>query len=304
MIKKIAFLSSHISGYVKLKELLKNGLRPYLITAKYNKDFSGHVSFNDIIKNKRTYKVKNLRLDSKKDIAYLKRMKFDILLISGWHRIVEDKILRLFKFGAIAEHGSYNFLPFGKGRSPAGWTLRKGKKIFILQIFRATGDVDEGILIDYKKIKITDFDNINTLYYKIGLASAYLTLKNLKNFSKSKYFKNPPVITKETFFRKILHKDDFINWNSNTSKICNLVRACESPYPMAKSYLNNKVFFINKVIPFDYLLDKKKIVPGTIVSIFPNKNLLVKTKNSLILITEYFFNGDLKEDLVFKNKNF
>ena len=38
MIKKIALLSNHISGYVKLKELQKENVKPYLITIKKKKN--------------------------------------------------------------------------------------------------------------------------------------------------------------------------------------------------------------------------------------------------------------------------
>ena len=298
MIKKIALLSNHISGYVKLKELHKSNVKPYLITIKKNKNISGQVSFEKIINKERIYKVNNFKLDAPKDIAYLKKKKFDILLISGWQRIISKKIIKLFKYGAIAEHGSYDYLPFGKGRSPAGWTLRKGKKIFILHIYRATDEVDHSFLIDYKKIKINNFDNINTLYYKIGLASAELTIKNLKNFSKKTYFKKTPK-RKEFFFRKITQKDDFINWKNSTDNIFNLIKACQKPYPVAKTLLNNKILFINNAYPFDYLF-KKKIKPGTILSIFPNKNLLVKTDDGSILVTEYSYDKKIIEGLVCK----
>jgi len=296
MIKKIAFLSNHISGYVKLKELQKKNIKPYLITIKKNKNISGQVVFQKIINKNRIYKANHLKLDSVKDIAYLKKMKFDILLISGWQRIIPKKILKLFKYGAIAEHGSYDFLPYGKGRSPAGWTLRKGKKIFILHLFRATEAADQGTILDYKKLKVNNFDNVNTLYYKIGLASAQLTIKNLQNFKNNKYFKKIPK-RKETFFRKITYKDDFINWKNTTDKIFNLIKACQKPYPMAKTYLGNKVLSINNAFPFDYFFEKK-IKPGTIINIFLNKNFLVKTQDGSILITEYSCDKKIKEGLV------
>ncbi len=298
MIKKIAFLSNHISGYVKLKELQKKKIKPYLITINKKKNISGQVSFEKIISKEKVYKVRNFKLDAPKDIAYLKKKKFDILLISGWQRIISKKILKLFKYGAIAEHGSYDYLPFGKGRSPAGWTLRKGKKTFILHIYRATDKVDRGILIDYKKIKINNFDNINTLYYKIGLASAELTVKNFTNFTKKTYFKKIPK-RKESFFRKITQKDDFINWKNSTDKIFNLIKACQKPYPVAKTLLNNKILFINNAYPFDYFF-KKKVKPGTILNILPNKNFLVKTVDGSILVTEYSYNKRIVEGSVCK----
>ena len=73
MIKKIALLSNHISGYVKLKELHKSNVKPYLITIKKNKNISGQVSFEKIINKERIYKVNNFKLDAPKDIAYLKK---------------------------------------------------------------------------------------------------------------------------------------------------------------------------------------------------------------------------------------
>ncbi len=298
MIKKIAFLSNHISGYVKLSELLKNNIKPNLITIKKKNNISGQISFEKIINKKKIYKAKSFKLDSLEDIAYLKKMKFDILLISGWQRIIPNNVLKLFKYGAIAEHGSYDYLPFGKGRSPAGWTLRKGKKFFILHIFKATRAVDEGNIIDYKIIKINEYDNITTLYYKIGIVSANLTIKNLKSLTKQKYDKKVP-LRKEFFFRKIHYKDDYINWKNTTFKIYNLIRACRKPYPMAKSKLGNKIFYINEAYPFDNFIDKK-IKVGTITNIFPDQSLLVKTMDGRILIKEYLCEKKIREGLILK----
>ena len=53
MIKKIAFLSNHISGYVKLSELLKNNIKPNLITIKKKNNISGQISFEKIINKKK-----------------------------------------------------------------------------------------------------------------------------------------------------------------------------------------------------------------------------------------------------------
>ena len=93
-------------------------------------------------------------------------------------------------------------------------------------------------------------------------------------------------VGKEFFFRKIHYKDDYINWKNTTFKIYNLIRACRKPYPMAKSKLGNKIFYINEAYPFDNFIDKK-IKAGTITNIFPDQSLLVKTMDGRILIKEY-----------------
>jgi methionyl-tRNA formyltransferase len=83
-------------------------------------------------------------------------------------------------------------------------------------------------------------------------------------------------------------KDDVIDWNKTSREIYNKIRAISRPYPGAVFYdeKNNKykVWKAKIVDEFNYGQSEK---PGTIVAKFFNNDLIIKTKNSYILIEEW-----------------
>lgn len=307
--KRIAFLSNHFSGLVKLEYLLKNKFPiDTVITGSSEQataaglvgweDFSKICSANGI----QSHTVQKLSLQTEEDLAFFQKEKFDLLLISGWQRLIPSEILSTLKNGAIGEHGSSYFLPKGRGRAPVGWSIAEGGERFVLHLFQATPEADDGAVIDFHAFEITPHDDIKSIYYKIGIASAMLTIKNAENI-----FNDRPVVKVEasdepTYFRKRSEKDDYINWEASTTSIYNHIRATSPPYPSAKALLNGAVIKINKAVPFDKFLHFFSARVGEILFIFPDKSLLVKTVDGTLLIKEYECSAAIHSGMIFQSE--
>ena len=89
--------------------------------------------------------------------------KFDLVIPGGWQRLFPSKILSTLSIGSLGLHGSY-LLPKGRGRSPMNWSLIEGKCIVYYASFVNPGS--DGDIIEIQDFDITEFDDIETMYFK------------------------------------------------------------------------------------------------------------------------------------------
>lgn len=299
---KICFLSNHLSGYIKLDFLLDKGLKiESLVTLtpdqanKFN--VSGFFDFSDIAKkhNIETYYSEKFNLKGGNDIKYFMKNKFDILLISGWQRLVPAEILQTLKIGAIGEHGSSEYLPRGRGRSPINWSIINGRRRFVLHIFMADANVDSGKIIDKYIFRINSWDNIYTVYCKAALSSGKLLLKNIRKIRDKSWIPIKEAPIKSTYFSKRTEADDYISWGQSTIEIFNKIRGITKPYPGTKSKIKNSTITIWEAQPFDFEIDDFNACLGEILIVFPNNSFVVKTVDGELLVTNYHFDGKVKK---------
>src|SRR5262245_5322364 len=177
---KVALLSNHISGAVKLTALSRLGVPvSHVVTLGPEAAAKAQVAGYHAFPGPRVHQCERFDLGGAADRAFFAREAFDLLLIGGWQRLVPAAILSLCRLGAIAEHGSAEYLPRGRGRSPVAWSLLQGRQRFVLHLFRATADVDAGPIVARRSFELTPFDTCKTVYCKIGLVSAQMTAEVL-----------------------------------------------------------------------------------------------------------------------------
>ncbi|MFC1606567.1 methionyl-tRNA formyltransferase [Candidatus Latescibacterota bacterium] len=292
---KIALLSSHFSGAIKLSYLLNNGIKiDSIITVSAKQandhDVSGYYDFHQLAEENGLdlYEVNRFDLKSPEDVQFFQDKGYDILLVSGWQRLVPDNILSTLAIGAVAEHGSAEYLPRGRGRSPINWSIIQNRKRFVLHIFFADAGADSGKIIDKEVIQINDNDDIYSVYSKISLSSGKLFKKNIPNLLNGTWTPLKEALIEPTYFPKRTEKDDLICWDQSTLDIYNKVRASTKPYPGAKSRINGgENITIWKAQPYDFHMDDFSNDFGEILEIFPDSSFVVKTGDGNLLIREY-----------------
>jgi len=205
--------------------------------SQYN--VSGYVSFTDIAKknNIPIYFPKEYSLKNSQDLDFFEKNNFDILLIGGWQRLIPENILKSFKIGGIGFHGSSEFLPKGRGRSPVNWSLIEGKNQFILHAFLMTPGVDDGDVLEHEIFDITQWDTCQTIYYKISIIQKQILEKLIPKLISNNFKKNPQ-IGEPTFYPKRTPDDGLIDWSKPMIEIYNLIRALTKPYPGAFTFQN------------------------------------------------------------------
>lgn len=307
--KKIVMAGCHEAGWDTVNYLLENGFKfDYFVSITEEEalknNVSGYKSFVDLAEkyNIPIYFAKTYSLKSSKDLDFFNAYNFDVLIQGGWQRLFPDNILSSLKLGAIGVHGSSEFLPKGRGRSPINWSLIEGKTRFILHYFLMKPGVDDGDIIFYEMFDINAWDTCKTIYYKVSILTARFYLEKLASLINGDLGIHPQ-LGEPSYYLKRSESDGLIDWNQDINSIYNLIRGITRPYPGAFSYINGCKIQIWSAQPFDTRIDTPNIVNGQIFFIFGNE-IVVKANGGLLLITDYTFseNLDIVTGLVFKNE--
>ena len=292
---KIALCGIQEQGKDIAQFLIKNDIPiSYIITiprdlAIKNKSESTWVSHEEFAAKYKIpiYYCKSYSLTEKEDIDFFSKERFDLLLLGGWQRLIGKSILQTLKYGAIGQHGSSEFLPKGRGRSPINWCIIEGRKRLIWHLFLLDTGTDDGDVIDFEIFDITESDTVKTIYYKVSTVVKYMLLRTIP-----KIFNNNISVIKQlgtpTYYAKRTEGDGKIDWNVSVYGIYNFVRAITRPYPGAFAIHKKRKIKIWETKIWDTQLSKFYIDNdyGEIVEIFGNE-FVVKCYDGLLLITNH-----------------
>lgn len=291
--KKLVMVGCAETGFHVIKELLESGFKfDYFVTITKEKalqtNASGYVDFSDLAKEYQipVYFCETYSLKAEKDLQFFKEHQFDLLIQGGWQRLFPDEVLKTLSVGAIGVHGSAEFLPKGRGRSPLNWSLIENKKRFIMHYFFIKPGIDDGDIFHYEMFDINEWDDIKTLYYK----NSIVTINVLKEFIPkilNRTIEIFPQSGEPSYYPKRQKEDGRIDWGKTVLEIYNLIRAVTKPYPGAFTYLEGKEIVIWKAQPFDTRLDKIEYFPGQITHKFTNGDFVIKCSDGLMLVTDY-----------------
>jgi methionyl-tRNA formyltransferase len=292
--KKIVLCGIQEQGKEIIRFLYDNNIKvTHIVTISKevsinNKSNDTWVSYEDISKelNIPIYYAKSYSLKHSDDETYFNDNNFDILLLGGWQRLIPQQILDTIKICAIGQHGSPEFLPSGRGRSPLNWSLILGSKRLVWNIFKLEYGVDDGDIIDYQMFQINDSDTCNTLYYKVSVSVKHMLLRSIPKLLDGS-LEQIKQIGKPTYFEKRTPSDGLINWGVPITDTYNLIRGITHPYPGAFTSSGKEKIMIWKSQIWDEFLDfYKDSEYGEVVEIFGN-DFVVKCYGGLMLITEH-----------------
>lgn len=232
----------------------------------------------------------DLHLDSDKE--RLLKLDLDILLVTGWQRIIPGWLIKHAKVCTVGIHGSPYGITKGRGRSPQTWALILGKRRLNISIFYITPEVDAGPVIASKSFELTSFDDIKTSYLKCGEVAAELITANLKNGRMAKLAgRSQP--SSGTYLPKREPEDGEIDWRRSTRQIYDFVRAQTHPYPGAFSNVNGASLIIWKGRPFASNADRAR--PGTVGRVFVDGRFTVRTGDGWFLVDEHQWTANARE---------
>jgi methionyl-tRNA formyltransferase len=149
---------------------------------------SGYTEFGNTdipIRYARQYSMKNLG-----DCRMIRDLAPQLIIVNGWNRLIPKSILDIPTYGCVGFHGSWNPLPFGRGRSPITWAILNGETRFFLHLFYLDEGVDSGDIIDTVRFDITPYDTCATVHGKVGIVSAKL-LRLWPDLCGNSYFRYP-----------------------------------------------------------------------------------------------------------------
>lgn len=290
--KTIAMIGNAEVGYHLTEALLKEHLPiAHIITldpelaSRHN--VSGYRDFTPLANeyNIPVYYPRSFTLDDPEDLAFFQQAGIGLLLQGGWQRLFPASILETLRIGCVGIHGSADFLPRGRGRSPLNWSLIEGRKRFLLHLFLMKAGIDDGDVFAVGQFDINAHDDIRTLYYKNSILTRQLLLRSIPELLDGTI----SLWTQEgepTHYPKRTPEDGKIDWEWDMETIYDFIRAQTRPYPGAFAHCNGQMIRIWKSQPFDRSIHYPKARIGEIVEVLDG-NLIVNASGGLLIISDY-----------------
>lgn len=153
--------------------------------------------------------LKLSKVNSKKSLRELQKMKSDCAISLIVDTIIKKKIISVFKKGIYSSHGG--IMPKYRGNDCNYWSILNGDSYVGITLQKIADGVDTGKIVKVSKLKFKNYKNINQisadLYYKFKLYDFVSLFERLKlnkkiNFKKTnsqlgkQYFKMHPALIK------------------------------------------------------------------------------------------------------------
>lgn len=227
---------------------------------------------------------------------FLSSMEYDILISANYLFIIENDVIQTPKAFAFNIHGS--LLPKYRGRTPHVWAIINGERKCGITAHLIDDSCDTGNILHQIEIPLSSKDTGASILEKYK--KKYISIINIvvSHYEHGLLESVPQNNSKATFFGKRTPEDGQINWNWQSDRIYNWVRAQSMPYPGAFSYINGQKLIIDWVEPtdfgFDFLEENGKVLK------IEDDILFVKCPNKVLKI-EKMRNPDqieLKENII------
>ncbi|MGZ8502981.1 MAG: methionyl-tRNA formyltransferase [Chitinophagaceae bacterium] len=248
---RILFMGASSLGFECCEAIIKSGhtiagifTLPQEFDIKYRSDESrvkvNNYLFKDFKYFEETYMVPVIRVQKSMSQYYEEAKKFqpDLILVIGWYYMIPDSMMALASKGTIGIHGS--LLPKYRGNAPFVWAIINGEKETGVSLFYFEKGVDEGDIIAQRKFNIGEEETIKDVLEKAQSASIEILLEFLPLLANDTAPKIPQDHSEASIYPKRTPEDGIINWDWDTQRIRNFIRAQTKPYPGAFTIINNK----------------------------------------------------------------
>jgi len=290
---KLVMVGNHIAGESLVRALLEAGYRFAWFVCQSPEQaeehsVSGYYDYRPLADQYGIpcYVPEHFSLGGERDLEFFRTHRFDLLVQGGWQRLFPAEVLEALRIGAIGAHGSSDFLPKGRGRSPLNWSLIEGRRRFIMQLFLITPGADSGPVFDAETFDITDFDDIETLYWKASIVLRRMHLRSLPRLL-SGDVDLVPQAGEPSYYPKRTVEDGRIDWEKmDVWQIYNAVRAQTRPYPGAFGEIDGVAYRIWRCRPFDTRIDYPGAPYGACVERVYER-MVVNCRGGSLLIDEF-----------------
>jgi len=225
-----------------------------------------------------------LNINKNEDFETLKQLSPDLIITVAYGKILKEKVINLPKLGSWNVHAS--ILPKYRGAAPIQRAIENGEKETGISIFKIVKELDAGPVALIEKFSITEKDNFESIYNKLLNIGTNSLIKFLEEINELKTTEQDH--KDSTYAHKIENKDLTVDFNWNSYKIFNKIRAYD-PVPGVKVIFKDEIV---KIFDAEILENHKEYsgISGEVVDY--NKNgIIIKTSDNLLLIKRIQFPG-------------
>ncbi|WP_053831028.1 methionyl-tRNA formyltransferase [Paraclostridium bifermentans] len=281
----ILFMGGHELGAKTLEHLINNKVNVVgVVVSKNANDWYRGV---DEVANKfnlELYEEENI--NDQNFLNKIKPLNLDLIVCVNFDQILKKDIINLPTIGCINTHAS--LLPKYRGRAPLNWAMINGEQYSGVTVHFIDEGVDTGDIILQEKIKIYEDDYISDLLNKVKNIYPKIVLNAIRALESNNINLIKPDLSKGFYVNKRTEDDGKIDFSKPSKDIINFIKAISKPYPGAFLYHNNKKIIIWRArLDYNISPQYESLDIGTVV--FNNSNLLIKLKDSMLIVTDYEF---------------
>jgi len=227
-------------------------------------------------------------LKEKSVFRELKSVDADVFIVASYGNILPKELLDLPKFGSINLHAS--LLPKYRGASPVQSAILSGDNETGVTLMLMNEKMDEGDIINQKKISIGKNDTAVSLMEKLGTLGENLILESLPKWINGKINAQKQNSSEATYCGMIRRENGQIDWSRPAEKIFRQWRALQ-PWPGVYTYLNEKNR--NLMIKLNRMTINEKVdtgeKPGKVVQF--NQEIGVQAGSGIVILESVQMEG-------------
>lgn len=208
----------------------------------------------------------------------------DYIMSFGYRRMISKLVINKASIAAFGTH--FSPLPRYRGFAPLNWILINGEEETAVNLFYLDAKVDNGDIIASRKVKIEYSDDINSLYEKCIVAFTSMMKDTIPDIESNTFHAEKQDESKATYTCSRNPDDGLIDWNWDSRKIYNLVRALTYPFPGAFTYIDGEKLIIWSCKEYE-IPRYEGIIPGKVIKIIKNEGVVVLCGEGAILIKDF-----------------
>jgi methionyl-tRNA formyltransferase len=273
---RMMFFGIYELGMAALTRLLAAGLPPVGVVTKLQEG----PALRDYGTIARKHQLPLFALDGQEDPELpdaIEKLRPDLILVSGFHRLIPPSILNLAPKGGLNVHPS--LLPKYRGPCPWKWTIVNGERETGVTIHQMDESFDGGRILAQVTVPVGRDETSGELYRRLCEVGGELLVRTVRDLMRGRVRPRPQDHSKASHFGAPTDEDARIDWSGDSETIRNLVRGF-NPRPGAWTTLAGERFIVHSVTPVDGHHEGR---PGTILQNSP-QGMLVRTGGGVVLV--------------------
>lgn len=215
----------------------------------------------------------------------------------SYNQIVKKNLICIFPEGIINCHAGK--LPNYRGRNVLNWALINGEKEIGVTCHYIDEGIDTGDIIIQETFPVALDDDYGTVLNKAFNLCADVLMEGMEKIYKGKIERQPQPEAGNYFIER-KNGDEFIDWNWESKRVYNFVRAITAPGPHARSWVeiedDYRLIFIKKTKMIENAVTYN-CIEGGVVGRSDDGNPLIKTGDTFIELTDYEIDHETKKTL-------
>lgn len=281
--KRVLFVGIPDMAYICLEGLNASGANIVGVLGP-KKNHPTFMNFKNFVRHKGLNYIDYDHLDDIFLTNKVKNLNADIAVVCSFNYKIPKVLLESVKDGFINVHPS--LLPKYRGPNPYTSAILNGEKETGVTLHFMDESFDTGDIVAQKKILISKYETMGTLFNRTNLIALEMLLDTLKKYELAELVREKQPDGKFPIAAILPEESLFIDFKKSSEEINNLIRAL-NPFILARSLFRGT---LTKILSADVISNYKNenSNPGEIVEI-KNDKLYIATSKGVIAPTSMQF---------------